>query len=152
MTTIEFENPAEAFAAVATIVIATDNLGTMSERDFLFEQVKNLGVFTSYDQAEFIKLLSDVIGKAYQTLPMHGSSITVQGIDSLAQAIRQVLSPELRVQVFEMAFGLACADGLCDEEKTLLDQLQHGLEIDDRLAQSILGGSELRVQRLAANC
>lgn len=148
MITIEFENPTEAFAAVAIIVIAADNLGTISERDFLFGRVKNLDVFKSYDQTEFTKLLSDAVEKAYETLPMDGSSITKQGIASLTQGVREVLNPELRVQVFEMALGLASADGLCDEEKTLIEQLQHGLEIDDRVAQSILGGSDLRKQRL----
>jgi hypothetical protein len=138
--TIEFEDPTEAFAAVATVVIATDELGTMNERDFLFEQVKNLDMFNSYDQAEFTKLLGDAIEKVYETLPLDGLSITEQGIESLVQAIREVLRPELRVQAFKMAFGLARADKLCDEEKTMLEQLQRGLAIDAQVAQDILGG------------
>jgi hypothetical protein len=138
--TIRFDGPTEAFAAVATTVVATDKLGTMDERDFLFEQVKNLDLFKGYDKAEFTKLLSDTTDKVYGTLPTDGTSITKQGVESLVEAVKEVLDPEMRVEVFRMAIGLVRSDKSSDEERTLLGQLQRGLEIDDGVAQDILGG------------
>jgi hypothetical protein len=138
--TIKIEGPTEAFAAVATVIIAADKLGTMAERDFLFNQVKNLDAFKGYDRAGFMKLLGDTVEKAHQTIPMDGPSFTKQGIEGLIQAVKEVLSPELRMELFGMAVGLVCADEPCDEERNLLEQLQRGLEIDDKAAQDLLGG------------
>ena len=135
---IKFEKPSEAFAAVITIIVAADKLGTMDERDFIFDQVKNINVFENYSQAEFAKLLEDSNQRVYETLPMDGVSFTRQGIESLAEAAREVLSLELRVEVFRMAAQLVRADKLSDEEETMLKKLQRGLEIDKNVAQDIL--------------
>ena len=44
----------------------------------------------------------------------------------------------MRLEAFEMAVGLASADNLCDDERSLLERLQQGLEIDNPAAQRIL--------------
>ncbi len=137
---IEFRRPTEAFAAVAWVVCTADKLGSMEERDFLYEQVQDLNVFENYSLVEFQNLLGATFNRVFQTLPNAELSISEGGVESLIQAVREVSSPELRVEAFEMAVGLANADNLCDEEITLLGQLQRGLEIDDKVAQDILGG------------
>ena len=136
---IEFRGPTEAFAAVAWVVSTADKFGSMEERDFLYEQVQGLEVFEHYGLIEFQNLLGASFNRVFQTLPHDDYSVTKQGVESLSRAINEVLNPELRVEALKMAVGLANADNLCDEEKTMLEQLQHGLEIDDKVAQDILG-------------
>ncbi len=135
---IKFEDPTEAIVALVSAVVAVDNVGSVDERNFLFEQVKSLDLFKNYDQAEFSKLLSEATGKIYATLPMDGASIAKQGIENLTQAAKEVLSPELRETAFRLAVGLARADKPTAEEMALLEQFQHGLEIDNEVAQAIL--------------
>lgn len=137
---IKFRRPTEAFAAVAWVVCTADKLGSLEERDFLYEQVQGLEVFENYGLVEFQNLFGATFNRVFQTLPHGDLSVTKQGVESLIQAVNEVLNPELRVEAFEMAVGLANADNLCDEEKIMLEQLQHGLEIDDKVAQDILGG------------
>ena len=136
---IEFRGPTEAFAAVFWVVCTADKLGSMEERDFLYEQVQGLKVFENYGLVEFQNLFGATFNRVFQTLPHDDYSVTKQGVEILIQAFNGVLNPELRVEALKMAVGLANADNLCDEEKTMLEQLQHGLEIDDKGAQDILG-------------
>jgi DNA phosphorothioation-dependent restriction protein DptG len=123
----QFKNPAEAFAALATVTVAADQVCTMQERRTLFEQTRHLDVFQDLDQAAFARLLEDTVESVYSTLPWDESSVTPQGIAALVEAARAVLSPELRGEAFGMALGLARADQLCDQELALLDQLRRGL-------------------------
>ena len=126
---IKFENPAEAFAAVATVVIAADRVTTLDERESLFARMRATEVFRSYDLAAFTRLLEDDVERVYGILPSDGSSITEQGVDTIVQAARDVLSPELRAGAYRMAVGLAHADRLRETERSLLEQLQRGLHV-----------------------
>ena len=141
--TIELRRPAEAFAAVAWVVCAADKLGSTEEQRLLYEQVQNLDIFKGFGPLEFQYLLGATFNRVFRTLPNGELSIREQGVEGLIQAVNETLSPELRVEALEMAIGLARADGLCDEENALLEQLQHGLEIDERTAQGILGRQRL---------
>ncbi len=136
---IEFRGPTEAFAAVAWVVSTADKFGSREERDHLYEQVQGLKVFENYGLVEFQNLFGATFNRVFQTLPHDDYSVTKQGVEILIQSVNGVLNPELRVEALKMAVGLANADNLCDEEKTMLEQLQHGLEIDDKGAQDILG-------------
>lgn len=138
--TIAFENPAEVFAAIASVVIAADKVCTMEERDFLVEHMAKLEVFQGCDQAQLIRLQADAVERVYGALPIDGSSITGQGVDSLVDAAEEVLSREQRADALRMALSLARSDKLCEEERSLLDQVRRGLQVDDQVAQDILGG------------
>ena len=137
--TIKFQRPTEAFAAVAWVVCTADKHGSVEERGFLYEQAHNLDIFKNYGRVEFQYLLGATFIRIFQALPNGEVSITELGVKRLVRAVNEILSPELRVEAFKMAIGLARADKLCDEEKILLQQLQRGLGIDDTVAQDILG-------------
>ena len=132
---IKFEKPVEAFAAIAWIIIAADKNGSIEERDFLYQRIKGLDVFINYRLAEFSQLLGATFLKIF---PKDEYSIAEESVDSLIASARNVLSLKLRMDAFEMAVGLANADGICDEEKILLKQLQNGFAIDVKTAQRIL--------------
>lgn len=112
----------------------------MEERDFLYEQVQGLEVFEHYGLVEFQNLFGALFNRVFRTLPHEDYSVTKLGVESLIQAVNEVLCPEPRVEALRMAVGLANVDSLCDEEKTMLEQLQRGLQVGDLVAQDILGG------------
>ena len=53
-----------------------------------------------------------------------------EGNRSLITAVREILTPELRIEVWRMVVGLAHADELCDVEESLLEQLRLALELE----------------------
>jgi tellurite resistance protein len=123
---ITFDSPAEAFLAVAAVAIAADGVGSMVERKFLFERIKGMDLFQSYALAEFETMMNGVTHRVYESLPTQDMAITVQGVDTLIKAARAVLSADQQTAVVKMATELCHADGLSDEEKTLLEQLERG--------------------------
>jgi tellurite resistance protein len=137
--TIAFENPAEASSAIASVVMAADNVCTMEERDFLVEHMKRQEVFQGYDDAQLIRLQADAVERVYDVFPIDGSPISRQGVDRLLDAAKEVLSREQRADALRMALCLARSDELCEEERSLLEHLQRGLQVDDQVAQDILG-------------
>lgn len=110
------------------------------KREILYEQVQGLEVFEHYGLVEFQNLFGASFNRVFQTLPHDDYSVTKQGVESLIQAVNEVLCPELRVEALRMAVGLANVDSLCDEEETMLEQLQRGLQVGDLVAQDMLGG------------
>jgi len=64
----------------------------------------------------------------FPAYPQGEFSISEEDGAGLIGAIGEILAPELRIELWRIAVELACADGLCDEEKTLLEQLRRALE------------------------
>ena len=135
---ITFENKAEAFAMIITVVASADNKTTQEERKFLFENVKSYDVFNKYDPEQFVKLLEDITEKVYLVLYKDDLDITEESILILCEAAKKVLDTESRVAAFQMAVELACIDRLVKIEKKLLDMIQEGLEIDKKIADQII--------------
>jgi hypothetical protein len=132
--TFKFETPPEAFAAIAWVVCAADKQGSIEERTFLYDHVQNLDVFKNYSLVEFQILFNRV----FQILPNGELFITNRSIRSIIQGAKDALSPDLQVEVFKMAIGLAHADKSCDVEESLLEQLRHGLGIYDTTGTSFM--------------
>ena len=102
---ITFENPAEAFAAIATVVISADKIGTLEEKKFLFENVKGLDIFEEYNDDEFVKLMVTVNKKVYQILPLYNFAMSQEGIFQLCSAITEVKSAS---SIFFFSFASIC--------------------------------------------
>lgn len=62
---LKFENSNEAFLSVLAVVIGADQVGSVAERDFLFDKVKGLPSFSKLSLPEFSKLLGQVTDKVY---------------------------------------------------------------------------------------
>jgi tellurite resistance protein len=123
---ITFDTPAEAFLAVAAVAIAADGVGSMVERKFLFERIKGMDLFQSLALAEFESMMNGITHRVYESLPTQDMAITPQGIAALIKAAQGVLSADQQKAVVKMATELCHADGLSDEEKLLLEQLERG--------------------------
>ena len=124
---IKFEQPVEAFLAVASVAIGADGIGSLEERNALFGRVKNLDVFKSLSESEFRKLLGDVTDRVYTSLPMDDGTFSSQAIDELVSASKAVLSVEQQKAAYEMAVDLCGVDEQAQAESAFLEQLKRGL-------------------------
>jgi hypothetical protein len=121
---LKFENSSEAFLSVLTVVVGADQVGSIAERDFLFEKVKSLPSFGSLSLPEFSKLLGQVTDKVYSGVPQVDGALTSAGIDELLAAAKSVLSPELQQAALKAAVQLCESDETDAAEAALLSQIR----------------------------
>lgn len=121
---IAFENSGEAFLSVLAVVVGADNVGSLAERNFLFEKVKSLPTFGNLSLPDFSKLLGAVTDKVYSALPQADGVITSAGIDELLTAAKSQLSPELRQLALKAVAELAESDETSAAEATLLSRIR----------------------------
>ena len=136
---MKIETPAEACAALAAIIVAADELGTIEERSFLFDTVRTLPIFQGLDQRQFSQLMADTTARLYDSLPMDGAHVSPEGVGRLVDLIRDALPAERRAEALEAAVGLAKSDGVESVEALLLQRLCEGLELDDDSSRRVLG-------------
>ena len=121
---LKFEKNSEAFLSVLTLVIGADQVGSLAERDFLFQKVKGISIFGNPSAADFAKLLGQVTETVYANLPQKDGVIIASGIDALFADVKNMLSPELRKTLVETAVGLSDSDGTNPEEAELLAKIR----------------------------
>jgi len=138
MVEMRIETAAEACAALAVMIVAADEQGTLAERDFLYASVAALPIFGGLDQAQFAKLMADTTAGMYASFTTDGSRISSDGVGQVVQMIREALPPEGRVEALEAAVGLAQCDGVVSLEALLLQRLCEGLEIDPESTSRLL--------------
>ena len=136
---IKFEKPAEAIVAIASVLIAADKVGSLTERDFLFDHLREIDLFSGYDKSKFSSLLGDVTGKVWDSLPFENHSLTPAGFETLVVAVDAALPQKYKAEAYKMAWGLISCDGVCDEEMQLLEKIRQGLKIDPKIARSLQG-------------
>jgi tellurite resistance protein len=136
---MKIETPAEACAALAAIIVAADELGTIEERNFLFETVRALPIFEGLDQRQFTELMADTTASLYDSLPTDGGRVSSDGVGRLVDLIRDALPADRRAEALEAAVGLAKSDGVASVEALLLQRLCEGLDLDDDDSKKLLG-------------
>lgn len=124
---VDFESDREAFLAVLGEVIGADSVGSLEERDFLFQRVQELELFSDVAAGEFNKLLGSVSGKVYESLPSEDGLLTAAATDALLDAAAKRLSPSLRRQLVELSTELSGSDGEDATETALLAQIRRVL-------------------------
>ena len=121
---IEFANSGEAFLSVLAVVVGADDVGSIAERNFLFEKVKSLPSFGALSLPEFSKLLGTVTDKVYSALPKADGAITPAGIDELLAAAKSHLSPELRQETLKAVVQLCESDETSGAEAALVSRIR----------------------------
>ena len=139
---IQFENAAEAMAAVTSVVMSADGVSSAEEQQFLFERIQRLEVFKAYDEQAFKRLMGDVVGRMYGCLPVNDFGLTADGVKTMLQCACGVLDGDQRRECFEVAAALMFSDGLAEEERALLEQLRQGLEVDETTAHQVMAEHE----------
>ncbi|MGD8319588.1 MAG: hypothetical protein PVJ02_04020 [Gemmatimonadota bacterium] len=131
--------PAEAYAAVSLLVVGADGLGTMEERRFLFDELGSMDAFAGHDAESFGALLGALMGRMFTDLSDDGVSLNADAADQLCAGACDVLDTNQRGELFAAAVNLACADGLAEEERTVLMGLAKGLGLGEATAAGVIG-------------
>jgi len=121
---IKFENSNEAFLSVLSVVVGADSVGSIAERDYLFQTVKGLPGNSNLSNPEINELLGRVTDKLYSALPQTDGAITSAGIEELFAAAKSQLTPEQRQAVLKSAARLSETDETGAAEASLLSQLR----------------------------
>jgi hypothetical protein len=136
---MRIDTEAEACAALAVMVVAADDLGTMEERSYLFDKIAAIPIFGGLDQAQFAKLMADTTAGLYDSYATHGDRMSSNGVGHVVRMIREALPFERRIEALEAAIGLARIDGVVSTEALLLQRICEGLEIDTDSMNRLLG-------------
>jgi hypothetical protein len=121
---IQFENSNEAFLSVLSVVAGADSVGSIAERDYLFQTVKGLPGNSNLGNQDINALLGRVTDKVYSALPQTDGAITSAGVEELFAAAKSQLSPELRQALLKAAARLCETDETGAAEAALLSQLR----------------------------
>ena len=121
---IKFENSNEAFLSVLSVVAGADSVGSIAERDYLFQTVKGLPGNSNLSNPEINELLGKVTDKVYSALPQTDGAITSAGMEELFAAAKSQLTPELRQAVLNAAVRLSETDETGAGEAQLVSQLR----------------------------
>ncbi|SRR6266851_6943662 len=126
--TIKISNPAEAFAAIASVMIAADGLGSMEERRSVLEKLSASPSLAGQDGAALGALLGRVTDHLVETLPVSESgAFTPAAVTTLLTVVKPVLNAAQRAECIRLAETTAGADGASDAENAILAQLRAGL-------------------------
>jgi len=126
---IRIESPVEAFAAVASVVIAADSMGSMDERDAVLQRLKQAPALKGQDTAALTAILTKVTGHLCDDPPTtETGAFTPAAVDQVITAVRGVLGAEQLAQAVKLAEATMDSDGASESEKALLVQLRAGLK------------------------
>ena len=115
--------------------MCADGKGTPEERDFLYNNLHEMDIFREYDPVQFSQRMGTVNTKIFDCLQNDGTSFTHEGIDDFVQSAKNVISPDLYSDLFNLAVKIAHLDGLNEKERKVIDQLQTGFGIDAKTAE-----------------
>jgi len=134
----KLENPSEAYAAVSLLITGADGVGTLDERQFLFEKLRVVDVFSGHDDESMRNLLGTLTGRMISDLPNDGVALTSDAVQILCDSAKQLLDEDQCCNAFSLAANLACCDGLEKIERNLLNQIADGLDVNKAEAQSVM--------------
>jgi hypothetical protein len=126
--TIRISSPAEALAAVASVVIAADSVGSLAERNAVVERLRKSRGLSGQDAAAVTALLGRMTKDLCEGLPMTESgAFTPAAVATVIAAVKPVLNAEQRGEALALVEATMNADGASATERALIDQLRAGL-------------------------
>jgi hypothetical protein len=136
---VKIETAADACAALAVLIAGADGRGTLAESAFLYDHVARMSQFGDLDRDGFTRLVSDAADWMWTSLPTEDDRLTDDAVGTVLQEICGAISPNLRSAALQMAVGLARADGVSPEERSLVERLCEGLGLDAHAADTLMG-------------
>jgi hypothetical protein len=125
---ISISSPGEAFAAIASIVIAADSMGSLAERDVVLDRLKATQALAGQDSTALKALLGRMTAYLCENLPAsEAGAFTPEAVANVVAAVKSVLNAEQRGEALRLAQTTVSADGASDAERALLEQLRAGL-------------------------
>jgi hypothetical protein len=126
--TIRISSPSEAFAAIASLVIAADSVGSLTERDTVIDRLRATRALAGQDGAALKDLLGRMTQKLCESLPVSESgAFTAEAVATVIAAVKPLLNAEQCGEAMLLVEATVTADGASDPERALIDQLRAGL-------------------------
>ena len=142
---LKFYSPAEAFAAIAILVMYTDGRTSVKELNIILKNFSSqpLGVLTFIDSSDLFNLFLETKNKILKTFnrnPARDELVVFNGeeVDSLIFASKRILSEDLRETAYFLAAELAYVDEFTALEKNILDKIRNEFEIYRTTADMIM--------------
>ncbi len=132
------ESPAEAYAAVSLLVAGSDGVGTLEERQFLFDMLGETTVFSDYDSERLGALFGTLIARMYDHLPVEGVGLTEEAADILCASAKAQLDLGQCEDLFALAARVACCDAIEENERAMLTRIAAALGVEPDAAQKII--------------
>jgi tellurite resistance protein len=118
----------EAFAGIALAIAGADRNVDSQEWDAIVTYIRRLRIYDNFSNPAFDKLFDKLFTK-----------LKNEGPGSLVAASKDGIGEDLKLTAFACAVDIALTDGvLTDEEKDIISQLAEALEVDEKLAVSII--------------
>jgi len=133
-----FESPAEAYAAIALLVVGADGVGSSEERAFLFGEFGTARVFEGQDAEDFATLLGKLAGRMYDEAADHGTPGSVESVSEVCAGAREVLDEGECQELFSLAVDVAYSDGMHVRERAILHEILTGLGIDAEVGLAMI--------------
>ena len=99
----KLENPAEAYAAVSLLITGADGVGTLVERQFLFDKLSVADVFSGHDAESMGELLGRLTGRMFSDLPNDGVALTSDAVQILCDSAKRLLDEDQCRTAFSLA-------------------------------------------------
>lgn len=142
---IKLYSPAEAFAAMAILVMHTDGKTSVKELNIILKNFSSqpLGVLSFIDSSDLFNLFLETKGKIlklFNRIPDKDDLLVFnkQEVENIINASKNVLSTGLRETAFFLAVELAYADGMSEPEKSILGKIKDEFEINNSIADMIM--------------
>jgi tellurite resistance protein len=120
--------PAEAFAAIALIAVAADDIITTSESQALTTLLTRMELFSKYSEDGLREMTDKLLG-----------IIKNKDIKPLFDAAVAAVPKDLKETLFAVTTDLVLSDGdLAEEEEQLLNELYSALKISSEMAEKII--------------
>ncbi len=124
---MHFSSETEATLALVSMVLSADQVGTPSERKFLFERVGKSEPFKDVDPGHFNQMITRVNDQLFSQADAGAELMHPEHVKEFCHAVKAALPRERMGAAFQMACEMACTDGLVTAERSLLDALGSGL-------------------------
>ncbi|NOX87681.1 MAG: hypothetical protein GXO77_01555 [Calditrichaeota bacterium] len=142
---LKFDSPGEAFVAVTLLVIQSDGKASVKElniilKNFSSQPLRILDDIEDGNKFTFFLKTKNKILNAFEKNPDSDEIAPFSDIESkkIIESAKEVLEHDLRETTFLFAAELAFADGLTEQEKSVLEQIRKGFEIDHETAEMIM--------------
>jgi uncharacterized tellurite resistance protein B-like protein len=124
----ELLSPAEAYAAITLVAIASDGYLSDEEVEGFITNLNRMQLFKSYSGDVMRRMIDKLFGVLKR-----------EGADALFNAAKSSLPYEMAASAFAVATDLIMADGTVSEaEQNFLNLLYEALEISDDIAVKIV--------------
>ena len=141
---IKLSSPGESFAAMTILVMHADGKASIKELNYILKNYcsQPLRILDAIDDGDKFNVFLETENKIFKSFKRNPSANEIKAFsdyetEKIIEAAKDLLKPDLRETAFLLATELAHADGLTDNEKSILEQIKNDFEIDNEVAAMI---------------